>query len=188
MFIKLVLISISNKLFYREDYCQMVNSDLIMFEEDYARINDILSELRNESNSKFVLLVDRSGQLISIQGEIEAIDSMAFASLSAGNYAATSELANILGEKEFSVLFHQGDNESIHISIVYERVILVVVFDNRTTLGLVRLRVKKGIEDLTDIFKSIYEKVLEREDLSKEGIDRAFSRSAEKEIDDLFKD
>lgn len=166
----------------------MLESDLIMFEEDYAKINDILSELKSESNSKFVLLVDRSGQLISIQGEIEAIDSMAFASLSAGNYAATSELASILGEEEFSVLFHQGDNESIHISIVVEKIILVVVFDNRTTLGLVRLRVKKAIDDLTKVFEDIYDKVLEKTEEEGETIDTAFSKSAEKEIDDLFKD
>jgi predicted regulator of Ras-like GTPase activity (Roadblock/LC7/MglB family) len=166
----------------------MPRSELIMFEEDYAKINDILSELKTESNSKFVLLVDRSGQLISIQGEIEAIDSMAFASLSAGNYAATSELANILGEKEFSVLFHQGENESIHISIVADRVILVVVFDNRTTLGLVRLRVKKAIEELSDVFQDIYDKVLERSEIEGDELDSGFTKSAEKEIDDLFKD
>ncbi|RLC41593.1 MAG: roadblock/LC7 domain-containing protein, partial [Candidatus Coatesbacteria bacterium] len=122
----------------------MVEPNLIMFEDDYTKVNQILTRLLEESSSKFVLLVDRSGQMISIQGETETIDSMAFATLSAGNYAATSELAKIIGEREFSVLFHQGESESIHISIVAKRIILVVVFDNRTTLGLVRLRVKKA--------------------------------------------
>ncbi|OQX91047.1 MAG: dynein regulation protein LC7 [Candidatus Coatesbacteria bacterium 4484_99] len=164
----------------------MVEPNLIMFEDDYTKVNQILTRLLEESSSKFVLLVDRSGQMISIQGETETIDSMAFATLSAGNYAATSELAKIIGEREFSVLFHQGESESIHISIVAKRIILVVVFDNRTTLGLVRLRVKKAIEDLTPVFNSIFEKVAVEE--GEEAIDTKFQTSAEEEIDKLFRE
>jgi predicted regulator of Ras-like GTPase activity (Roadblock/LC7/MglB family) len=163
----------------------MAEPNLIMFEDDYSKINQLLTRLLDDSSAKFVLLVDRSGQLISIQGETETIDSMAFATLSAGNYAATSELAKIIGEREFSVLFHQGENESIHISIVAKRIILVVVFDNRTTLGLVRLRVKKAIEELNPVFNAIFEKVSVEEGT---GLDSSFQSGAEEEIDKLFKE
>lgn len=163
----------------------MLEPDLVLFEEDYTKINDILSNLVSETNSKFALLVDRSGQLISSQGDTNQMDSISFASLSAGNFAATSELAKILGQEEFSVLFHQGVNESIHISVVASRVIMVVVFDNKTTLGLVRLRVSKAVEELSAIFSKIFEKVRET---GGDEFDTSFTSVAESEIDNLFKD
>jgi predicted regulator of Ras-like GTPase activity (Roadblock/LC7/MglB family) len=166
----------------------MPEADLVMYEEDYSKVNEILNHLLADSNSKFVLLVDRSGQLISIQGETESMDSMAFASLSAGNYAATSELAKIMGEREFSVLFHQGDKESLHISIVAERIILVVVFDDRTTLGLVRLRVKKAGDELSKVFNSIFQKVASEEKRADAMLDSSYRSGAEEEIDKLFKE
>ena len=165
----------------------MAGPDLVLFEEDYSTINEILSQLVRETNSKFALLVDRSGQLISSQGDTDRMDSLSFASLSAGNYAATSELAKILGQEEFSVLFHQGTNESIHLSVVADRVILVVVFYNKTTLGLVRLRVKKAVEELTAIFRRIFEKVAERGDAPPK-LGDTFSSVAESEIDNLFRE
>ncbi len=72
-----------------------------------------------------------------------SLDTTSLASLTAGNVAATDGLAKLIGEKEFSVLFHEGEKDNIHISIVAKRVILVVIFDERSSLGLVRLRVKK---------------------------------------------
>lgn len=166
----------------------MPGLELVLFEEDYTNINEILATLVRETNSKFALLVDRSGQLISSQGDTENMDSLSFASLSAGNYAATSELAKILGQEEFSVLFHQGISESIHLSIVAKRVILVVVFDNKTTLGLVRLRVKKAVEELSGIFNRIFQKVAERGTEAFSPLGDTFSSVAESEIDNLFKD
>ena len=164
----------------------MLEPDLVLFEEDYTKINEILTNLVKETNSKFALLVDRSGQLISSQGDTNQMDSISFASLSAGNFAATSELAKILGQEEFSVLFHQGTDESIHLSVVASRVIMVVVFDNKTTLGLVRLRVSKAVEELSAIFSKIFEKV--REGVGGEELDPGFASVAESEIDNLFKD
>jgi len=164
----------------------VLEPDLVLFEEDYTKINDILANLVRETNSKFALLVDRSGQLISSQGDTNQMDSISFASLSAGNFAATSELAKILGQEEFSVLFHQGTDESIHLSIVASRVIIVVVFDNKTTLGLVRLRVSKAVKDLAAIFSKIFDKV--REAANGDELDPGFTSVAESEIDNLFKE
>ena len=164
----------------------MSNQNFQLFEEDYQIINTTLARLLTESNARIVLLVDRSGQLISSHGDTSNLDSTAFASLSAGNFAATSALAKILGQDEFSVLFHQGEKESIHISVVQSRVILVVVFDNRTSLGLVRLRVKKSLEELSNVFENIFSKLGAVPQGT--GLDDSFSSVAESEIDNLFRD
>lgn len=129
-----------------------------MFDEEYREITAAIEKLLRESNAKCVYLVDKDGQLISSSGETRDIDATSLASLTAGNIAATGGLAKLIGEKEFSILFHEGERDNLHISVVGQRVILVVIFDKRSSLGLIRLRVKKASEDLN---KSI-QKLLDR--------------------------
>ncbi len=137
----------------------MARSSLVMFEEESNEIDAIIAKLLKETNGKCVFLVDKDGQLISQTGETEGIDTTSLASLTAGNIAATGGLAKLIGEKEFSILFHEGEKDNIHISIVDQRVILVVIFDERSSLGLVRLRVKKSTSELEEVVKKILMKM-----------------------------
>ena len=109
--------------------------------------------------TKDTFLVDKNGQQIASHGEIGNIDTTSLASLTAGNVAATDGLARLIGEKEFPVLSHEGERDNIHISIVAQRVILVVIFDERSSLGLVRLRVKRASNELSEVFESIVRKI-----------------------------
>src|SRR5512147_964262 len=133
----------------------MATPQMIMYEDEFNQINYILEKLLREANAKVIFLVDKNGQLISGVGETERFDTTSLASLTAGNIAATGGLAKLIGEKEFSILFHEGENDNLHISIVGGRVILVVLFDGRSSLGLVRLRVKKASEELAAIFNRL---------------------------------
>src|SRR6476659_50154 len=133
----------------------MTTPDMIMYEDEYQRIKTIIARLRTESNAKLVFLVDKNGQQIAAHGELENFDATSLASLTAGNVAATDGLAKLIGEKEFSILFHEGERDNIHISLVAQRVILVVIFDERTSLGLVRLRVRRAMAELDRIFEDI---------------------------------
>lgn len=126
----------------------MPQSSFIMYDEEYQELKTITEKLLAEANAKCVYLVDRDGQLITSSGDTQEIDSTSLASLTAGNIAATGGLAKLIGEKEFSILFHEGEKDNLHISVVASRVILVVIFDKRSSLGLVRLRVKKASEAL----------------------------------------
>ena len=122
----------------------MLGSDLVMYEEEFKQIDTEIQRLLQQANAKVVFLVDKNGQLIAATGETENLDTTSLASLTAGNIAATGGMAKLLGEKEFSILFHEGARDNIHISIIGQRVILVVIFDQRSSLGLVRLRVKRA--------------------------------------------
>jgi predicted regulator of Ras-like GTPase activity (Roadblock/LC7/MglB family) len=115
----------------------MLGSNLVMYEEEFDRINSILGRLWMDANAKIVFLVDKNGQQIAAKGDLEKVDATSLASLTAGNVAATDGLARLIGEKEFSILFHEGERDNIHISIVAQRLILVVIFDERSSLGLV---------------------------------------------------
>ena len=104
--------------------------------------------------------------------------------MTAGNIAATGGLAKLLGEKEFSVLFHEGEKDNLHISIIGDRVILVVVFDNRSSLGLVRLRVKKASAELEVIFDQLAKRI--QQELSDSGSESPFSEITDDDIENLF--
>jgi predicted regulator of Ras-like GTPase activity (Roadblock/LC7/MglB family) len=129
--------------------------EFVMYEDAFRRIDEELRRLYQLSNAKLVFLVDKNGQLIASVGETRNIDTTALASLTAGNIAATGGIAKLLGQKEFSILFHEGERDNIHISLVANRVILVVVFDQRSSLGLVRLRVKRSSQVLEQVFQEM---------------------------------
>ena len=160
--------------------------NLIILDEDFKRINACLSRLNQEARSKAVFLVDKNGQLISSQGETAGLDTTSLASLTAGNIAATGGLAQLLGEREFSILFHEGERDNLHISIVGQRVILVVIFDSRSSLGLVRLRVKKASEDLATIFADVMRKVDREAGQARALFDAQFAEITDEDIDNLF--
>ena len=162
----------------------MSNPQMVMYDEESKLITIALDKLLREANAKVIFLVDKNGQLISGVGETERFDTTSLASLTAGNIAATGGLAKLIGEKEFSILFHEGEKDNLHISIVGGRVILVVLFDSRSSLGLVRLRVKKASDELTGIFEGLMRKA-EAKEKSGES-DFPFAEITDDDIDNLF--
>lgn len=162
---------------------------MLMFDEEFKQINALLSRLRLDSNAKMVFLVDRNGQQIAAQGEIQDIDATSLSSLAAGNVAATDGLAQILGETEFNGIFHEGAKESLHISLVGDRVFLLIGFDQRSSLGLVRLRVKKATVELLKVLDEIDKKSeRERESFEAAGFESPFAEITDEDIDSLFSD
>lgn len=164
----------------------MSNSDLVMYEEEFRKIDAELQKLYHQTNAMVVFLVDKNGQLIASAGETRDIDTTSLASLTAGNIAATGGIARLLGEKEFTILFHEGEKDNIHISLIGQRVILVVIFDKRSSLGLVRLRVKKASEALVSIFNEITDKS-EHEKTEGKLDESPFAEISDEDIDNLFR-
>jgi len=164
------------------------NTDLILYEEEFGLIVAEVERLCRDANAKVVFLVDKNGQLIASSGNAAGMDTTSLASLTAGNIAATGGLAKLLGEKEFSILFHEGEKDNLHISLVGDRVILVVIFDSRTSLGLVRLRVKRASDSLTRIFEAIVQKAeAEKAGAAAEAPSSPFAEITEDDIDNLFR-
>jgi predicted regulator of Ras-like GTPase activity (Roadblock/LC7/MglB family) len=154
-------------------------------EADYQRISVHLSDLLKESNARCALLVDRAGQLLVSVGEQMTFDPTAFASLTAADFSANDQLAQMLGEAEFASLFHQGEKESMYLADVARRVILVVLFDERTTVGMVRLRVKQTVSDLTELFQEMFNR---NDSDGSQKRKRGLLEGADDEIDQLFAD
>jgi len=109
----------------------------------------------------------------------------ALAALLAGSFASTKEIARLVGEPEFSVLFHQGKKDHIHISLIGERTILVIIFDDRTTIGMIRLYAKEVGENLRKILDSSSDEKKSHVEL---GDDFDFTKSADAKLDDIFQE
>jgi predicted regulator of Ras-like GTPase activity (Roadblock/LC7/MglB family) len=157
-------------------------NQLVMYEEELQQINAVCELLHRDSNAKAVLVIDKNGQAIANAGEIDQLDVTSLSSLTAGNVAATGGIANLLSEKEFAGQFHEGERTNVHISIVGGRVILLVLFDERSSLGLVRLRVRKASAELTQILVALVKK-------SEAGAQTSvFAEITDDDIDNLFND
>jgi predicted regulator of Ras-like GTPase activity (Roadblock/LC7/MglB family) len=155
---------------------------LVFYKDDVDKINAILKEFLSLSDSKCNMLIDKEGYMVTKCGTTEDFDIQAVAALVAGSYAATREMARLLGEEEFSVLFHQGKRDNIQLTLIGDRTILATVFDERTTIGMVRLYAKEASEKLTKIFEDIGS----RDDDGTSALGKEFSESAKTQLDSFF--
>jgi len=158
----------------------MAETPIVIREQQYHKIKAVLAKLRMDSSARVTFLVDKDGQQIAVHGEVGNLDTTSLASLAAGNVAATGGMAQLIGEKEFPTLSHEGERESIHICVI-GRVLLVVVFDERSSLGLVKLRVKQVTHELVKIFDEIIRAARE-----KSAEDSVFAEITDEDIDSLF--
>jgi predicted regulator of Ras-like GTPase activity (Roadblock/LC7/MglB family) len=159
----------------------MSDTPIIMREAQFEQIKAALGKLRLDSSARVVFLVDKNGQPIATEGDATNLDTTSLASLAAGNVAATGGMAKLIGEKEFPTLSHEGERESIHISVI-GRTLLVVVFDDRSSLGLVKLRVKQASQELAGIF----EEVTRQSEETKKQQSSPFAEITDEDIDSLF--
>lgn len=132
----------------------MAERPVILHEQQFQKIKSVLARLCVECIARVVFLVDRDGQPIAFYGDIGDMDTTSFSSLAAGNVAATMSMAKLIGENVFPSMVHEGERESIFISII-GRSLLVVVFDDSSTLGLVKLRTKRASYEVADILEQV---------------------------------
>ncbi len=132
--------------------------DMVIAEADAARIKQVLTGFLGESGAVEVLLIDRSGQLLAMDGVARALDTVSISALAAAAFSSTSAMAQLLGETEFTVLFHEGVKQSIHVSTVDDEAILLAIFDERTTVGMVRLFAKEASRSIAAILAETRER------------------------------
>jgi len=148
--------------------------------DDEDALRRAMERLLQESAAHSAMLVDRGGQLLVQAGARPEFDATTFATLTAADFSANDQLARLLGETDFTSLFHQGERESMLVADIARRAILVVLFDSRTTLGLVRLRLRPVVEDLA----RVVEAMMARD--AQAGAQRPILAGADEEIDRLF--
>ena len=132
--------------------------NVVITKKDLEKIDGCLKKVVSASSAHSILLIARSGQLIVHCGDILDIDISALSALTAANFGATAEIARLLGEEEFTLLFHKGRSTNVYFSALGEHVIMVTLFDDKTSLGLIRLRINQVQEELEQILSLIFGK------------------------------
>ena len=159
----------------------MAETPFILQEQQFQRLKNVLARLCVECAARVVFLVDRDGQPIAFHGDIGDMDTTSFSSLAAGNVAATTSMAQLIGEEVFPAVVHEGERESIFISVI-GRSLLVVVFDERSTLGLIKIRTKKASYEVA----TILEEVIATSAAINASNDSFFAEISDEDIDNLF--
>ncbi|MFT5128987.1 MAG: putative regulator of Ras-like GTPase activity (Roadblock/LC7/MglB family) [Rhodothermales bacterium] len=125
----------------------------VLTANDFELLQGQLAEFLGESEARNALLCDSGGNVIVYSGELDGVDSIA--ALAAGTFSATRALAQVIGEKEFSAIFHQGENLSIFMSAVDEEVLLLALFSDETNAGLVKMYSRKACRKMQSLFREI---------------------------------
>ncbi len=126
--------------------------DIILTPDDLDHIDSILETGLKKSGAHTVMLVDKAGQIVSYQGSMEEWKRLHLAALSVADYGSATAIANLFGEKEFTVCFRKGKGENVNFSSFGEDCVLITVFNNSTNLGIVRMEMQKVLEQLEKIF------------------------------------
>ena len=133
--------------------CERLRTErLVFYSRDIERIESVLSDIIQLSRARSAFLIDKEGHLVAHAGEQSSMNTDTLSALVAGSFAATREMAKLLGEEEFSVMFHQGQVDNIQLTLIDERTILTVIFDDQTQLGMVRLYSQEAARSLAVIF------------------------------------
>lgn len=122
---------------------------------ELERVNRLLQSFVSEAGARCALLLDRAGRPLTAFGETRDLDETSFASLAAADFDASDELAGLLGEQEFTSLYHQGVHGSMYLSEIAGIAILAAVFDRRTTLGMVRLKTREVVPQLVNLLAEL---------------------------------
>lgn len=151
--------------------------------DDFARFERLLDRFLRESRARCALLIDRSGRVLTCAGDTGGFDETAFASLVAADFAANDQLAALLGESEFSSLYHHGTRHSMVLADLAGWAILASLFDGKTTLGLVRVKARAFGPELRAIFDEL---AVRGPSGAVVPMDVSWAADAETEIDRLF--
>ena len=156
------------------------NQRLVFYENDVQRLNAEIDTFLELSKARCALLVDRDGHLVTRRGEPVRTSEETISALIAGSFAATREMARLLGENEFAILFHQGTRDSIQLQLIGERTLLATLFDGRTNLGMVRFYAQETAGRLQSVLEEVHSQN-RRADLNDD-----FGSSAADALDKLF--
>ena len=153
---------------------------LVFYADDVERLDAELDQFLELSKARSAMLVDKEGHLVTRRGEAVKTSMESIAALIAGSFAATKEMARLLGETEFSILFHQGARDSIQLQLVGDRTLLAILFDGRTNLGMVRFYAQETAERLGQILGSIAQEGREA------NLSEAFGAGAAEALDEIL--
>src|SRR5450631_2162501 len=160
-------------------------TNLVISDRELTSISTVLVKLMNDTNATSTMLIDKSGQVVAVQGAGTRRNATTLGALLAGVFSSSREVARLLDEKDFRNIFQQGVQENIYTSMIEEQWLLVIIFDKLTHIGLVKVLSKKASDELYRVLERV------RTDTTRTKssvLNLQFRSSVEDTIDLLFRD
>ena len=129
-------------------------SSFILTPQKVEKAHEVINKYLISEGVVKVMIIDDAGNILTDCGEsVQIVDTTSLAALTAANFGATSQIASLIGEKDFTLLFHKGENLSIHFTRIGQELIMVSIFGDEVSLGLIRCRVNGLAEPLRKLFE-----------------------------------
>jgi predicted regulator of Ras-like GTPase activity (Roadblock/LC7/MglB family) len=162
-----------------------MQENFVIYNEEYALIKEILKSLKTNTRSEIAFITDSEGHCIASTGEMEDSHLNSISSLIAGSMAAVNGIGQMLNVNKFTTVLTESVDKNLHISLINDRTMLIVIFDNSSNLGIIRFRVKSAIQELEKVFLTINEKL---KNSAMEESDSPFEGVTDEDIDEIFGD
>lgn len=162
-----------------------MQENFVIYNEEYALIKEILKSLKANTRSEIAFITDSEGHCIASTGEMEDSHLNSISSLIAGSMAAVNGIGQMLNVSKFTTVLTESVDKNLHISLINDRTMLIVIFDNSSNLGIIRFRVKSAIQELEKVFLTINEKL---KNSAMEESDSPFEGVTDEDIDEIFGD
>ena len=160
-----------------------MQENFVIYNEEYALIKEILKSLKANTRSEIAFITDSEGHCIASTGEMEDSHLNSISSLIAGSMAAVNGIGQMLNVSKFTTVLTESTDKNLHISLINDRTMLIVIFDNSSNLGIIRFRVKSAIQELEKVFLTINEKL---KNSAMEESDSPFEGVTDEDIDEIF--
>ncbi len=162
-----------------------MQENFIIYNEEYVLIKEVLKDLKTNTRAEIVFITDSEGHCIASTGEMDDSHLNSISSLIAGSMAAVNGIGQMLRIDKFNSILTESNSKNLHISLINERTMLIVIFDNSSNLGIIRFRVKSATQELEKVFTTITEKL--KHSAFEDGIS-PFEGVSDEDIDEIFGD
>lgn len=115
------------------------------WQESYAALERGIARLLGEASATAAMVVRGDGQLLTWAGGVGEPSSLG--ALAAGSMAASEALLASVRDGGSPSVSLDGHQQSFYLQAIDPSVFLLVMFDRRCSLGLVRLRARRLVEE-----------------------------------------
>jgi hypothetical protein len=163
----------------------MPDQSSLAYERLFLHIIHRMADLLRHANARLILIIDRTtGQLVAQYGNQAIREPKRLAQATLKCLAASQELSDLLGDNPLALLFHDDHRDMIHLTVINERLSLLIVSEKHLSIGLSKIRTENAAKDFRQIFHHI-QQMAER-DMEQLNQNVSFTETSDEDIDNLF--
>lgn len=113
-----------------------------------SELCEILARFAAKTGAVHAVLVSVSGRVVANSGTNPSWDDAALSASVAALFGAARQVAKLMGEPRFGMMLQQGEKRHMQLSLINDRVMLLVLFEDMARTGAIRFEAKRIAEEL----------------------------------------